>query len=173
MTRLLLAAFGTIAFTLALALFVGPDSEVPVFHLLRPWLFLGVMTLLIVSAHIAACRRVFSRYLKHSHATSRRAFAVLAMLLVHMAQIQVYGVALYAYAQWTGERLAGEATGSVLDFMYFSYASYTSLGLGDIYPTGSLRLLAGAEALLGLLMIGITAALFVIHLRRAWFGGEG
>jgi potassium channel LctB len=31
--------------------------------------------------------------------------------------------------------------------------SYTSLGLGDVYPGGSLRLITGVEALNGLLMI--------------------
>ena len=37
--------------------------------------------------------------------------------------------------------------------VYFSVVSYTTLGIGDIYPLAGLRLLAGVESLAGLLMI--------------------
>ena len=34
--------------------------------------------------------------------------------------------------------------------------TYTSLGLGDIFPLGRLRMVVGVEALTGLLMISLT-----------------
>ena len=53
-----------------------------------------------------------------------------------------------------------------MDVFYFSLVSYTSLGLGDIVPTGHLRLVAGVEALNGFLLISCSAAylfLFMSH----------
>ena len=40
------------------------------------------------------------------------------------------------------------------DLLYFASVNYTTLGYGDILPHGDLRLLAGLEALNGMLLIG-------------------
>ncbi len=52
--------------------------------------------------------------------------------------------------------------------LYFSAETYTSLGYGDVVPTGSLRLLAGVEALNGLLLIGWSASYTFIAMERFW-----
>lgn len=62
----------------------------------------------------------------------------------------------------------GSLDGSLIDFMYFSAISYTSLGLGDIYPVGGMRLLTGVEALVGLLMIGWSASCSYLQMERLW-----
>lgn len=46
---------------------------------------------------------------------------------------------------------------SMMDYQYFSLVNYNTLGLGDIYPTGHLRFLAGVEALNGFLLISCSA----------------
>lgn len=46
---------------------------------------------------------------------------------------------------------------SITDHVFSSYAAPTTAGLGDILPTGSLRLLAGIEALTGFVLITWTA----------------
>ena len=43
------------------------------------------------------------------------------------------------------------------DCLYFSVVTYTSLGFGDQIPTSHARLIAGVEALNGLLLIGWSA----------------
>lgn len=53
-------------------------------------------------------------------------------------------------------------------FLYFSGETYTTLGLGDIYPTGSLRLVTGIEALTGLLMRSWTGSFTYLEMRRYW-----
>ncbi len=40
-----------------------------------------------------------------------------------------------------------------MDYFYFSLINVTTLGLGDIYPTEHLRVLAGVEALTGFALI--------------------
>jgi len=51
---------------------------------------------------------------------------------------------------------------TAVDTLYFSLVNYTSLGLGDIYPTGHLRFLAGVESLNGFLLISCSAALIYL-----------
>jgi hypothetical protein len=62
----------------------------------------------------------------------------------------------------------GEFKDSFPSFVYFSSETYTTLGLGDIYPSGSLRLVTGIEALTGLLMISWTASFTYLEMRRYW-----
>ena len=52
--------------------------------------------------------------------------------------------------------------------MYFSAETYTSLGFGDVTPLGPIRLLAGVEALNGLLLIGWSASYTFIAMERFW-----
>jgi hypothetical protein len=47
-----------------------------------------------------------------------------------------------------------------MDYFYFSLINVTTLGLGDIYPTQHLRVIAGVEALTGFLLISCSAQLF-------------
>ncbi|MEQ8900570.1 MAG: ion channel [Roseovarius sp.] len=53
-----------------------------------------------------------------------------------------------------------------MDFFYFSLVNYSSLGLGDIYPTGHLRFLAGVEALNGFLLISCSASTIFLVVTR-------
>ncbi|MEE9423852.1 MAG: DUF2798 domain-containing protein [Methylococcales bacterium] len=79
------------------------------------------------------------------------------ILLLHIIEVIVFG-GLF----WLGANIADvgtiEGASSLKDYMYFSVASYTSQGLGDLNPTGTLRILAGIEALMGLTTIAWTAA---------------
>jgi hypothetical protein len=52
------------------------------------------------------------------------------------------------------------------DCLYFSFATATSLGYGDLRPTGWVRALAGAEVVFGLVIL----ALFVSQVTSARFG---
>jgi hypothetical protein len=45
---------------------------------------------------------------------------------------------------------------------------YTTLGIGDLYPTGALRILSGVEALNGLVMVGWTASLTYLYMEKFW-----
>jgi hypothetical protein len=52
--------------------------------------------------------------------------------------------------------------------MYFSVETYSSLGFGDLVPIGPVRMLAGVEALNGLLLIGWSASYAYIAMERFW-----
>ena len=54
------------------------------------------------------------------------------------------------------------------DYFYFSAETFASLGLGDIYPIGHLRLIASFEVLSGLILIGWSASFTYIAMRKLW-----
>ena len=86
---------------------------------------------------------------------------IFATFLAHALEILLYAVAVY---------LLGHFTFNVA--FYFSAETYTSLGYGDVVPTGDLRLLAGVEALNGLLLIGWSASYTYIAMERFWREGS-
>ena len=56
----------------------------------------------------------------------------------------------------------------VLAYFYYSAITYTAVGYGDILPTGAIRLLAVAESLNGLLLIGWSGAFTFIAMEKLW-----
>lgn len=105
--------------------------------------------------------RLSARFLGGSGITPRRNLALLtlAALAAHIAEIWIYAVVLYiAQGQFGLGHIAGDFSGALFDYVYFSAVSYTSLGLGDVWPHGPIRLLIGVEGLNGLILIGWTIA---------------
>jgi hypothetical protein len=94
---------------------------------------------------------------------------IFGALLAHAAEIALYAASLFALIHYldVGD-LSGEKTTTFLDCLYFSAETYTSLGLGDIAPLGPVRLLAGVEALNGLLMIAWSASFTYLSMERFW-----
>lgn len=94
---------------------------------------------------------------------------VIAMFAAHMVEISLYGlIYLWLDNNDTAMNLGGAVDGSFLDHLYFSAACYTSLGLGDLYPMGTLRLVAGVEALNGLILITWSASFAFLVMQRRW-----
>ena len=91
------------------------------------------------------------------------------IFVIHIAEVVIWG-----FAYWFGDIIVnigsfgGGRAVSFLDYLYFSVETYTSLGYGDIYPTGALRLLAGIECLDGLLLLGWSASFTFLQMQRYW-----
>jgi len=81
------------------------------------------------------------------------------MLLVsHLIHVSLFAMGLQFLSD-DKSKLIGNLDGSWIDFFYFSLSCYSSLGFGDIYPHGSLKIMSGIEALLGLVMIAWSATI--------------
>jgi hypothetical protein len=94
---------------------------------------------------------------------------IIGAFCAHAIEIVLYAVAFYYLATWFGEGSMGETR--PLKFArcpYFSAETYTSLGCGDVVPHGDLRMLAGMEAVNGLLLIGWTTSFTYISMQRFW-----
>ena len=98
---------------------------------------------------------------------------ILSAFVAHAAEMALYGFTLYALVAWLGAGGLTGATGfSLANCLYFSAETYTTLGFGDLTPTGPVRLLAGVEALNGLLLIGWSASFTYISMEKFWGPGE-
>ena len=94
---------------------------------------------------------------------------ILCLLVMHVIQIWIFGVAYYVLLAWLGiGELQGMETVNLFDCIYFSAMSYTTIGFGDIVPLGSLRLLTGTEGLTGLVMITWSASYTFLVMQRTW-----
>lgn len=101
---------------------------------------------------------------------------VLACFLGHTIAVWIYGIAYWTLAQgWEGGGFTGVPMRGFLDHLYFSVVTYTSLGFGDHLPVSHARLIAGVEALNGLLLIGWSASFTYLAMERYWplHGGRG
>jgi voltage-gated potassium channel Kch len=98
---------------------------------------------------------------------------ILAAFMAHAVEIFLYASAFYLLARYLGAGTLGDPGQlSFSRILYFSGETFTSLGYGDIVPHGALRLLAGMEALNGLLLIGWTASYTYIAMERFWDDGD-
>ena len=76
---------------------------------------------------------------------------------------------LWAVPYWF---FAGSHFSSFEDAVYFSSATYTTLGYGDIVLTGHWRLLCTFEAINGLILFGISTALLFVLFDYLWLRDE-
>ena len=99
----------------------------------------------------------------------RIVLGVFTALVAHAAEVWVFAVVYYAKHHATGwGHFEGHFNGSLLDCVYFSFTTYTTLGFGDITPHGDLRYLTGIESLTGLVLITWTASFLYLEMLRYW-----
>ena len=98
---------------------------------------------------------------------------IFTTFLAHALEILLYAVAIYALVRYAHLGTLGMHGGvSLSGCLYFSAETYTSLGYGDVVPTGDLRLIAGVEALNGLLLLGWSASYTYLAMERFWTEGS-
>ena len=90
-------------------------------------------------------------------------------LFAHVLEVWVFALGYYFMIQ-SGQfgSMTGSFTFGILDCVYFSFSTYTSLGLGDIAPIGNIRFLAGLETLTGLVLISWTASFMFFEMQQFW-----
>jgi hypothetical protein len=92
-----------------------------------------------------------------------------AAFVAHALEILLYGAAYFLLSHTPGLGVLSSTPGPLFSAcLYFSAETYTSLGFGDIVPSGPLRLLAGTETLNGLLLIGWSASFTYLSMEKFW-----
>jgi hypothetical protein len=115
---------------------------------------------------------VLSRRLARLESQRRRRvfYGIFGVLSVHVAEIWIFGIA------YVGLLMLSPAFGAIhgipaldiLDHIYFSAMTFTTVGFGDVYPSGPVRFLAGTEALTGLVLITWSASFTFLEMARFW-----
>ncbi len=96
-------------------------------------------------------------------------FGVFGALAAHALEVWVFALSYFwmHHAQGWGH-FEGNFKGTLLDCAYFSFTTFTTLGIGDIAPHGELRYLVGLEALTGFVLITWTASFLYLEMTRYW-----
>ncbi len=99
----------------------------------------------------------------------RIVLGVIGALVAHTLEIWLFAFGFYFMDNVKGwGHLTGNITHHIMDYAYFSFTTYTTLGFGDIEPLGDLRFLTGLEALTGLVLITWTASFLYYEMQRYW-----
>jgi hypothetical protein len=107
----------------------------------------------------------------HIPARAKLIIVIVAAFASHAFQMLLYGGAYYVLIHvFLLGALVGGADSSLATCLYFSAETFTSLGLGDLFPSGPVRMVAGAETLNGLLLIGWSASYAYLAMERFWDG---
>jgi hypothetical protein len=94
---------------------------------------------------------------------------VFTLFAAHSLEVWIFAGGLYLATEILElGTLSGAFNGSARDYLYISLVNYTTLGYGEIVPTGHLRTICGFEALMGLMMMAWSAAFTVFRLTDRW-----
>jgi hypothetical protein len=100
---------------------------------------------------------------------SRLLVVIGVALVAHIVEIVLFAGVYFLLENGLGlGTLAGETEGGIWDHLYFSAATYSTLGVGDVTPTGPLRIVAGLESLAGLVLITWSASFTYLAMQEFW-----
>jgi hypothetical protein len=89
--------------------------------------------------------------------------------VIHLLEINIFALGYFMICSF-GDlgHLAGKSVLEPLDYVYFSFVTFTTLGYGDLVPQGPIRFIAAVEALCGLVLIAWSGSFTFIEMQRFW-----
>ena len=132
----------------------------------------GCMVVACILIHYEVMRATADFLLPRLTIVPRRAhvaFGMCACFAAHTIEVWLFAAVYFLLSAVTSSGFADEGQRQFLDYLYFSSETYTSLGFGEItLLSHHLRLLAGVEALTGLVLIAWTATFNYFLMERYW-----
>ena len=111
----------------------------------------------------------------HIQPRYRVLLGVASVFLTHVAEIWIFGLGYWFTFSLEGMgALQGPASGHglLLDCVYLSFVTFTTVGYGDYVVQGYARYLCGIEALTGLLLVTWSASFLFIEMQKYWLGAR-
>ena len=134
----------------------------------------GIVTVLVVVAAVMIHYEAsifLSRLMSRSRRTHRKRMLVLVfgLLVAHIIEIWLFGITSWGLHFVEGVGVGGgQHPAALVDYIYLSATTYTTLGYGDVVPTGPARALYGTEALTGFVLITWSASLTFLEMQKHW-----
>ncbi|MDX1563257.1 MAG: potassium channel family protein [Gammaproteobacteria bacterium] len=126
---------------------------------------------IIIGLHYEVLRGCIRFLPTLSHHRRRRVvILILVILVTHAVEVWIFALGYLFLLQWdTFGSVGGQtAVAGLLDLVYYSGMVYTTVGFGDIVPSGPIRFMTGMEALTGLVMITWSASFTFLEMQRDW-----
>jgi hypothetical protein len=139
-------------------------------HLLLAFTLTAALVVTVVLIHYEVLLAA-SRLGRHLSPPRRRILVVIgAAFLAHLVEIALFAAGYYVMDMLPGifGTIEGLKDGDPVEYLYFSMTMYTTLGIGDLSPSGALRIPAGIESLIGLVLITWTASFSYLVMERYW-----
>ncbi|MAZ76749.1 MAG: ion transporter [Micavibrio sp.] len=117
------------------------------------------------------CLCLISRFVSGMTARHRSIMFVMigGIFIAHAIAILIYAIIYWVLIHYAGfVDLSGYIPDHFLTYLYFSATSYSSLGVGDVFPAEGLRFLTGVEAINGLILITWSAAFTYFSVQKMW-----
>jgi hypothetical protein len=148
------------------------------FSLPRGQYLVAVMSFVLVTASVLVHYEVLRKLsdwlarLRQLHRT-RVLVLILGLLTTHIFEIWIYaaGYALLDGVADFGMIAHVDASSypsNWLDYVYFSFITYTTVGYGDLVPRGPIRFISATEALTGWVLLGWSASFTFLEMQRFW-----
>lgn len=148
-------------------------------YLLSPQTWIVVVaTLIVVTLCIGLHFEILSRCRRYltllSHQRRRRVLILIFIILfAHTVEIWLFALGYSTLIRWFDiGSLSGLEANLLPDYVYYSAMVYTTVGFGDVLPTGAIRFMSGMEALTGLVMITWSASYTFLEMQRDWPSGK-
>lgn len=117
----------------------------------------AVLVVFTVAVFYETMRKVWQRLNQIQH-RPRLAIhlGVLAVFFCHTVCVWMYATVYWLLVEVMefGSLQGQFEPGYLLSYVYFSVITYSSVGYGDIFATGPIRIMTGVEAVNGLILIG-------------------
>ena len=127
--------------------------------------------MLCVLLHYEGLYRMGRRFSAGANRAGRKQmlFAILGVLALHMVEIWIFGVAWWTLLHFPDAgSISGAAHVRWHGALFLSALAFTSLGFDAWVPVGAIRILAGVEALTGLVMVAWSASFAFLQMQRHW-----
>jgi len=101
-------------------------------------------------------------------------FGILAVILVHTAEVVIFGATLWCLLQWP--QTGGLHGPEIVDFfecVYLSAVTFSTVGFGDVAPVGAIRFTSATEALCGFVLITWSASFTYLEMEKFWRSEDG
>ena len=130
----------------------------------------AVLVVICVLVHYEGLRLLSGLLPKLRRFHRRRIIIViLSLLFLHVVEVWLFGGAYYVLLhEGSFGELVGSTGPSLIDCIYFSANVYTTVGLGDLYPTGAIRTMTGTLGIVGLMMIAWSASYTYMEMVNIW-----
>lgn len=125
---------------------------------------------LVVLVHYEGLIWLSGRLAGHWNNPRRKVlYAIYVLLALHVTEIWVFGVVIRLLLGIEGSgQVVGMQGHNLLDAVYLSAVTFTTVGFGDMVPVGALRFLTGTEALTGLVLVTWSASFTYIEMEKFW-----